>query len=71
MIEYIKRIINSDSKESSKRFIAVWTMILVTITVITSLIMTRDYVTILSVLLTFVGALVGITAWHSIKNKIK
>lgn len=70
MLKYLRKIINSDTTESSKRFIAIWIMILVTTTVITALVMSSDYITILSILLTFVGALVGITTWQSIK-KIK
>jgi hypothetical protein len=69
MKRLIRKIINSDTTESSKRFFSIWSMCLVTITVITSLIMTIEYVTILGMLLTFVCSLVGITSIETYKSK--
>jgi len=71
MLKYLKKIINSESPESSKRFIAIWTMILVTISVGTALVMSNDYITVISILLTFVLSILGIASWQSVKNKNK
>lgn len=68
MFKYLKKIISSASKESSKRFIAIWSMILVSIVTIWACVATREYNTIIITLLTFVGSLVGISTWENIRN---
>lgn len=69
MKEYLKKIISSDSKESSKRFIAIWAMILVTAAVIVALTKCDNTIEVLYVLLGFVASLLGITSWQSIRTK--
>jgi len=69
MLEFLKKIIQSDSKESSKRLIAVWAMTLASIVVLICIYKQVDLVTLLSLLLTFVLSISGVATYQSIKNK--
>lgn len=69
MISYMKKIVDGGTKESSKRFIAIWTMILVTIVVLVGMIVTGSYIAMLYTLLSFTGAVIGVSTWENIKNK--
>ena len=66
-IAYIKKLIESDSKESSKRFIAIYTMILITFVVLTYT-TTKNVEIVLGQLLGFVLVLCGVAVWQSIKK---
>lgn len=68
ILEYLRKLMESKSLESSKRFISFYTMILVTIVTITGIIMSDDYVTILITLLTFIGSLLGIATLETISK---
>jgi|DEB0MinimDraft_10_1074344.scaffolds.fasta_scaffold72276_3 hypothetical protein len=62
-----KKLIESDSKESSKRFLALY-IVLVIGTIVTFYGMIRydvDVVKLLVVWLSFAGSLLGISAWQS------
>jgi len=65
---YIKKLIQSDSLESSKRAIALFTVLLITYTV-ALFTNHNNATTVLSILCSFVLALVGVAAWQQIKNK--
>lgn len=68
MLKYLKKIIDGGTKESSKRFIAIWSMVLVTIVVIVGMIVTGSYIAMLYTLLSFIGAIIGISTWETIKK---
>lgn len=69
-LKYLKQLILSDSKESSKRFIALFTAIsLVGLAFIYT--NTSNIVTVLSILTTYVLALIGVTVYDKIKNNGK
>jgi len=76
MKEFFKKIIQSDSRESSKRVMAMWTMVLVSIVVASSLYAfifkdKGDLVVLLGSLLTFILTLSGIGAYQAVKTKTK
>jgi len=65
---YIKKLIESDSQESSKRFIALFIVILITYTVI-RFTNTKNYIDVLVILRNFVLALAGVGAAISMFKK--
>lgn len=65
---FLSRIIKSDTPESSKRFIAIWTMLLISYIVIRFTTESNLYA-VLGTLVAFVLALLGVAAWEKIKNK--
>jgi hypothetical protein len=67
MIKYIKKLILSNSKESSKRFIAIYSMLLVSFVVFVYTNKDNN-VLVLGTLCSFVLTLVGVSAWHSVKS---
>lgn len=76
MKEFLKKIIQSDSKESSKRVMAMWTMLLVTLVVGSSIYAfvvkdKGDLIVLLGSLLTFILTLSGIGAYQAVKEKGK
>lgn len=68
LINYIKRLILSDSKESSKRFVTMYSLLLITFVVVfyTNRI---NSVLVLTTLCTFVLALCGVSVYETIKKK--
>lgn len=64
---YIKKIILSDSKESSKRFIAIYSMLLVTFVVI-AYTNKDNSVMILGTLCGFILTLAGVASWQAVKT---
>jgi uncharacterized membrane protein HdeD (DUF308 family) len=68
MIKYLRKLILSDSKESSKRFIALYSMILVTFIVVVFTNSTNNVI-VLTTLCGFVLTLVGVSAWQAVKTK--
>lgn len=69
MKNYLKKIIEKSSKESSKRFISIWTMCLVTIVVLGIIYYRYDLTTTLITLLGFLGSLIGISTWENKRDK--
>lgn len=68
LINYIKKLINRRSNESSKRFIALSTMFLVAYA--TFRFTTKDnIVSVLAELLSFILVLMGVAVWENIKRK--
>ncbi len=67
IIGYIKRLILSDSKESSKRFIMLYTMLLISYVVIACT-TPLNMVMVLTTLCGFVLALAGVATWHNYKS---
>lgn len=67
LIAYIKKLIETNSKESSKRFIALYCMLLISFIVLmyTSF---DNAVNMMSALLSFVAILVGVSSWQAIKT---
>jgi len=70
VIAYIKSVINSKSAESSKRFLAMWTMLLVTAVVIAAIFKHANLTAVLSLLLSFVATLLGIATWQAHKENV-
>lgn len=64
---YFDKLINAESKESSKRFLALFTMLLVAVVVGFAVWKHENLITVLSILLSFVLALMGIASWQSYK----
>ena len=69
LIGYIKKLILSDSKESSKRFIMLYTMILVSYVVI-AFTTPLNAEMILGILCGFVLTLAGVATWRNSKDGI-
>jgi succinate-acetate transporter protein len=67
ILTYIKKLILSDSKESSKRFIAIYTMLLITFIVV-AYTNKDNSVIVLTTLCGFVLTLVSVASWQSAKN---
>lgn len=67
LIQYIKRLTESESKESSKRFIALFTMILVSYAVI-RFTTSKNMELVVGELLTFVLLLCGVAVYQSVKK---
>ena len=68
LLNYIKKLILSDSKESSKRFIAIYSMLLISF--VTVAYTNKDNaVVVLTTLCGFVLSLVGVTAWLASKKQ--
>jgi len=68
MIEFLKNIIKSNTKESSKRFIAIWVMVLITAVVAVALWKDSDIFSVLASLIAFVCTLLGIATWQTTKK---
>jgi hypothetical protein len=67
MIKYLKQLIANNTKESSKRFIAVFTAVgLVALAFIYT--NSSNIVTVLTILTTYVLALIGVTVYDKLKN---
>ena len=69
MKSYFKKLIKSDSSESSKRFISLWVMTLASIVVIKMVIKSDGLLAVLGTLLGFITTLLGIATYQSVKNK--
>ena len=69
-LKYIKKLILSDSRESSKRFIMLYSMLLCTFVVAFST-NTSNAAAILSMLLGFTLTLAGVASWQNVKNHKK
>lgn len=65
--KYLKSLINADTKESSKRFIALFTMLLSTYVVV-AFTNKSNAVQVLGELLLFVLVLLGLAVWQSRKS---
>lgn len=67
-INYIKRLINNKTNESSKRFIA---LLITLIVVYISIIFTNqeNIILVLAELLSFILVLMGVAVWENIKRK--
>lgn len=73
MFTFLKKIINSESPESSKRFFSLWGMVLVTVIVIYSLINGKSDPSIINMfytLLGFVSALAGVATIQEVTKHI-
>ena len=68
LLRYLKQLILSDSKESSKRFIAITTGLTVMLIALVYT-NTQNILGVLGVLCSYVLALVGVTTWQAIKDK--
>ena len=68
--EFFGRVISSESATSSKRFIAIWTMLLVTYVVIRYT-NKGNLLGVLDSMLLFVLTLLGLAVWQSVKNEPK
>lgn len=68
LINYIKRLINNKTNESSKRFIA---LLITLIVVYISIIFTNqeNIILVLAELLSFILVLMGVAVWENIKRK--
>jgi hypothetical protein len=67
MIKYLKQLIANNTKESSKRFIAIFTAVgLVALAFIYT--NSSNIVTVLTILTTYVLALIGVTVYDKFKN---
>lgn len=67
LIQYIKSIINAETKESSKRFIALFTMLLAAYVVI-AFTNGVNSIQVLGELLLFVTVLLGLAVWQDRKK---
>jgi hypothetical protein len=68
VILYLKKLINRKSNESSKRFMALATMMLITYAVLRYT-TTENIVLVLGELLGFILVLMGVAVWENIKRK--
>jgi len=64
ILKYIKRLILSDSRESSKRAIMLYTMLLITFVVVVFTTVSNAII-ILTTLCSFVLALAGVATWYN------
>ena len=69
-LKYIKKLILSDSRESSKRFLMLYSMLLCTFVVAFST-NTSNATAVLSMLLGFTLTLAGVASWQNVKNHKK
>ena len=67
-VNYIKNLTLSDSKESSKRFIAVYTVLILMTYSVFMFTTPRNIVQVLGLLCGFVLTLCGVAVWQNIKN---
>jgi hypothetical protein len=70
-INYIKQLINSRSKESSKRFIALFTTLGLMTYVVFGFTRPDNAVWMLTTLCSFVLAILGVAAWQDVKKSKK
>lgn len=69
LIEYIKKLTESDSNSSSKRFSALYTVIILMTPTVFIYTNSDNIVMVLTILTTFVATLFGISVHQDIKNK--
>ena len=69
-LKYIKKLILSDSRESSKRFIMLYSMLLCTF-VVAFCTTTSNATAVLSMLLGFTLTLAGVASWQNVKKHKK
>ncbi len=69
-LKYIKKLILSDSRESSKRFIMLYSMLLCTFVVVFST-NTSNAAAVLSMLLGFTLTIAGVASWQNVKKHKK
>ena len=69
-LKYIKKLILSDSRESSKRFIMLYSMLLCTF-VVAFCTNTSNAAAVLSMLLGFTLTLAGVASWQNVKKHKK
>jgi uncharacterized membrane protein HdeD (DUF308 family) len=69
-LEYIKKLILSDSRESSKRFLMLYSMLLCTF-VVTFSTNPSNATAVLSMLLGFTLTLAGVASWQNVKKHKK
>jgi hypothetical protein len=68
ILRYFRKLIEANSQDSSKRFLALYTMILVSYTVF-RFTNKENAITILELLLGFILVIMGVAVWQSIKKK--
>ncbi len=68
MIKYLKKLIRANSQESSKRFLALYCVIILITYVVIRFANDGNCETIIAELLAFVLALVGVSSWQSVQN---
>lgn len=64
---YLRSIISANSNDSSKRFIALYSLGLVTYIVV-AYVTVNNAIESLKLLLGFIAILIGVTAWQQVKN---
>jgi len=69
IVKYLKALIESNSKESSKRFLALYTVLCLATYAVVGFTSKDNVVLVIAELLSFVVGVLGITAWQKIKNK--
>ena len=69
-LKYIKKLILSDSRESSKRFLMLYSMLLCTF-VVAFCTTTSNATAVLSMLLGFTLTLAGVASWQNVKKHKK
>tara|TARA_R110000822_G_scaffold290366_1_gene412417 strand:- start:110 stop:328 length:219 start_codon:yes stop_codon:yes gene_type:complete len=68
LIRYLKALIENDSKESSKRFLALYTVLCLATYAVVGFTNKENVVLVIAELLSFAIGVLGITAWQKIKN---
>lgn len=68
---FIKNLIKSDTQESSKRFLAVYIILVLVSWIVFAYTKSTNAEIILIELLGFVAVLMGVASWQSVKNKSK
>lgn len=71
IIKYLRALIESDTKESSKRFLALYTVLCLVTYAVVRFTNKENIVLVLAELLSFAIGVLGITAWQKIKKTIK
>ena len=69
VVKYLKALIDSNSKESSKRFLALYTMLFLVTFAVLKYTNSNNLVMVLAQLLSFVIAVLGVATWQKIKGK--
>lgn len=68
---FIKKLIQGDSKESSKRFLAIYVIQILVTYIVFRYTNSKNYTAVLAQLLAFVGSLVIVSSIQNIQNKKK
>lgn len=71
LLNYLKQLIASDSKESSKRFLAIYATVGLITFVVIAYTNKNNSVIVLTTLCGFVLTLVGVASWQAVKNHKK